>query len=287
MPSVDVGTATLFYEERGSGAPLVLVHGIPTDYRAWASQTAPLSKDNRVIAVSRRYATPNSRQGDLSDSTVGNNALDLKNFIERLGVAPVHLVGHSYGGFISAVLTADHPDLVRSLILVEPAVSTLLVANQKSAAAVLSLLLRSPSVAMSARKFQSGSLKPSLRALQRGDMRRAVELNVDGVQDAPGSFAKLPEDVRTMMLENARTIGELDTEFPRFTAEEARRISCRTLVLNGELSPLWLRKIGALVAKHVPNAEALKVPAAHHFPHVENPDAFNELVLAFLGKVGR
>jgi pimeloyl-ACP methyl ester carboxylesterase len=246
----------------------------------------PFSRKHRTVALSRRYASPNTRQGNLADSTVGNNAADLKGFIEGLGMGVVDLVGHSYGGFVTAFLAADHPDLVRSLVLVEPAVSTLLVANQKSAAQLVTLLLKSPSVALAARRFQGRSLVPSLKALEAGDLKKAVELNVDGVQDQPGAYAKMPEETRKMMLDNARTIAELKTEFPRFTAKEARKISARTLILNGQSSSLWLRKIGELLAGEVPKAEAVRVPRARHFPHMENPEFFNEKVLTFLEGAG-
>lgn len=282
MPSTDASGVSLYYEERGAGQPVVFVHGIPTDYRAWSAQMEPFSRTHRTVALSRRYASPNPRQGDLADSTVGNNAADLKGFIERLGMGPVDLVGHSYGGFVTAYLAADHPDLVRSLVLVEPAISTLLVANQKSATQLLTLLFKSPSVALAARRFQGRSLVPSLKALEAGDLEKAVELNVDGVQDWPGAYTKMPEETRRMMLDNARTIAELKTEFPRFTAEEARKISARTLILNGESSSLWLRKIGELLAGAVPKAKAVRVPRARHFPHMENPEFFNEKVLTFL-----
>jgi non-heme chloroperoxidase len=282
LPSIDVGGVSLYYEERGAGRPVVFVHGIPTDYRAWSAQMEPFSKAHRAIALSRRYATPNQRKGDLADSTVGNNAADLKVFIEKLGIGPVDLVGHSYGGFAAAYLAADHPDMVRSLVLVEPAVSTLLVANQKSSGQVLALLLRSPSVALAARRFQTRSLAPSLKALEAGELEKAVELNVDGVQDRPGAYAKMSEETRRMMLDNARTVAELKTDFPKFTAEEARRISARTLIVNGESSSLWLRRIGELLAKTVPRAEAVEVSGARHFPHIENPEFFNERVQTFL-----
>src|SRR5271169_686909 len=196
MPTMDVNGVSLYFEESGTGQPMVFSHGIPTDYRAWASQLAHFSKDRRVVSYSRRYAHPNKREGDVSDSTVGNNAADLKSFLEKLGAGPVHLVGHSYGGFVAAFLAADHPDLVRSLVLVEPAISTLLVEDESSKGQMLSLLLRSPSVALSARRFQSRSLYPSLRALDAGETAKAVELNVDGVQDHPGAFAAMPEDQR-------------------------------------------------------------------------------------------
>jgi len=282
MPSVKVGDVGLYYEESGSGEPLLLVHGIPTDYRAWAFQTGALSANHRVVAVSRRYAAPNVREGDLLDSTVDNNAADLLGLIGELSLGPVHLVGHSYGGFISALIAKEHPDAVRSLVLVEPAVSTMLVSDQGSQSAVLGLLLRSPSVALSARRFQAGSLGPSLKALDGGETGRAVELNVDGIQEERGAFGRMPEEVRKMMLDNGRTIGELRTRFPSFTASEAGKIACRTLIVSGESSPLWLRRIATLLCRSMPNARLETVSGARHFPHLENPQEFNRKVLQFI-----
>jgi pimeloyl-ACP methyl ester carboxylesterase len=282
MPTVDVDGVSLYYDEAGSGRPIVFVHGIPTDYRAWTAQRDVFSKSHRMLALSRRYASPNVREGDVSDSTIQNNAADVKGFIEKVAGGPVDLVGHSYGGFVSAYLAADHPDLVRSLILVEPAVGTLLVADQTSGSQLLGLLLRSPSVALSGRRFQSGSLKPSLKALDSGDQTRAVELNVDGVEDSRGAFAKLPEETKRMMLDNARTVAEQKTVFPRFTAAEAGRISRPTLIVNGEGSALWLRRIGELLDRAIPSARRVMISGARHFPHMQNPGDFNGQVMSFL-----
>ncbi len=282
MPTADVGGVSIYYEERGEGTPVVFVHGIPTDYRAWGAQRDAFSKGRRMIALSRRYAAPNKREGDVSDSTVENNAVDLKGFIDKIGGGKVDLVGHSYGGFISALVAAHHPDSVRSLVLAEPAISTMLVADQTSSAQALGLLFRSPSVALSGRKFQTQSLVPSLKALENGEKEKAVELNVDGVQDLKGAFRGLPEETRKMMLDNAKTVAELKTKFPAFTAKEAARISCPTLVLNGEQSALYLRRIGELVTKTVPGARRLMVPGSRHFPHMENPEFFNEKAMGFL-----
>lgn len=283
MPTADADGVSLYYEERGSGDPVVFVHGIPTDYRAWGAQVEPFSRSYRMIALSRRYAAPNMRQGDILDSTVQNNAADIAGFVQKLGIVPVHLVAHSYGGYAATYLAADHPDLLRSLVLVEPAVATMLVADPKSQAQVLSLLFRSPSVALAARRFQSGSLFPALRALEEGNMERAVELNVDGIQAMRGAYRGFPEEIRRMMLDNARTVGEQRTDFPRFTAAEAGKIKTPTLIINGESSALWLRRIGEMLVRSIPGARRETVGGARHFPHMENPGSFNKAVLGFVG----
>jgi non-heme chloroperoxidase len=283
MPNIDVDGVSLYYELEGSGEPVLFSHGIPTDYRAWSAQVGEFSKSFSAITYSRRYAAPNKREGDVSDSTVEANAADLKGLIERLGIAPVHLVGHSYGGFVAAYLSAENPGLVRSLVLVEPAIATLLVEDPNSSGQMFALLLGSPGVALSARRFQSGSLAPSLKALDSGQPKKAVQLNVDGVQNRVGAFAELPDSAKEMMLDNARTIAELRTRFPPFK-ERARKISCRTLVINGQQSAAWLQRIGELVARSVPHCEALAITGSRHFPHMENPPEFNSNALKFITK---
>jgi pimeloyl-ACP methyl ester carboxylesterase len=171
------------------------------------------------------------------------------------------------------------------LVLVEAAVSTMLVVDEKSPAQMLSLLFRSPSVALSARKFQSRALYPSLRALDEGLLDRATELMVDGIQDRTGAFSQLDEGIRRMMLENGRTIGELKTKFPRFTKAEASRIACKTLVVNGETSPKWLRRIGELLASSIGRSEYARILGSAHFPHVERPAEFNGKLQKFLSAV--
>jgi pimeloyl-ACP methyl ester carboxylesterase len=138
-------------------------------------------------------------------------------------------------------------------------------------------------VALSARRFKNSSLGPSLAALGAGKTAKAVELNVDGIQDLPGFFGAMPETPRKMMLDNAKTIAELRTKLPQFK-DKAPKIRARTLVVNGASSALWLRKIGELTASAIPKSESVKIPGARHFPHMENPSEFNKWVATFLAE---
>lgn len=284
LQSVDVGQVKLAYVEAGGGDPVVFVHGIPTDYRAWSCQMGPFSGKYHVIAYSRRLAQPNRNEMNYVKSTVANNSTGLVGLIEELGVSPVHLVGHSYGGFATAYCASTNPKLIRTLTLIELAVSTMLLKNRKSTSEFLGLLFSHPSVAISAAKFQRGSLDPSLKAFRKGDFDAALRFNLDGIMNQHGAFEHLSEPMRVMTKENERTVGELMAEVPAFGREEASKIFAPTLLIHGSESPKVLHAIVDRLARDIPQSEVSTVSGAAHFPHIEKPEKFNELVLNFLSK---
>jgi pimeloyl-ACP methyl ester carboxylesterase len=284
LRNADVGQVKLAYMEAGSGETVVFVHGIPTDYRAWSDQVEPFSVKYHVVAYSRRLAQPNQNPMDFQSSTVENNSADLAGLIDGMGISPVYLVGHSYGGFAAAFCASTRPELIRTLTLIEPAVSTMLLKNRKSAAEFLGLLFTHPSVAISAARFQRGSLDPSLKAFRRGDFDAALRFNLDGIMNRHGAFESLSEAARIMAKENEKTVGELMAEVPLFGREEASKISVPTLLIHGTESPEVLHAIVNRLGKAIPKSEIAIVSGAAHFPHFEKPQEFNELVLGFLSK---
>ena len=284
LRNADLGRVKLAYVEAGSGEPVVFVHGIPTDYRAWKSQIEPFSNRYQAIAYSRRLAQPNQNPMDYHSSTVENNSADLVELIKLLGLSPIHLVGHSYGGFATAYCASTHPELVRTLTLIEPAISTMLLKNRKSASEFLGLLFTHPSIALSAARFQRGSLDPCLKAFQQGDFDGALRFNLDGIMNRQGSFDTLPEDTRTMVKENEKTVGELMADVPLFGKAEASKISAPTLLVHGTDSPKVLHAIVDRLGKAILNSEIAVISGAAHFPHFEKPQEFNELLLGFLSK---
>jgi len=284
LNSLEVDGIRLAYAESGNGNPLVFVHGIPTDYRAWNAQLEPFSKKYRVITYSRRHAHPNSNESNILESTIQNNATDLEGLIQKLHVSPVHLVGHSYGGFIAAYLAAKTPDLIRKLVLIEPGITTMLVKDEKNRAQMLSFLFRSPSVALAAGRFTSKYYNPAREAYRRGDLDAGLKFFVDGIMNRDGALEQVPEDVRGMLKDNAKTLGELETPLPVFTRKDASRISAQTLLMKGVNSNRILPAVVTELSKSIPNNEVAAIPAASHFPHFENAHAFNDKVMEFLGR---
>ena len=110
MSNLIVNGVTLKYVEKGNGQPIVFVHGSASDYRTWKDQLDEFSADYKVIAYSRRYHWPNEPIPDDGDYSMLEHVDDLQALIRSLGIAPVHLVGHSYGAFVSLLLAVREPD---------------------------------------------------------------------------------------------------------------------------------------------------------------------------------
>src|SRR5438270_13763304 len=116
---IKVNGVELHLVTQGHGAPLVFVHGGLDDYRMWEGEIAPFARHYRVIAYSRRYNFPNHNSPFVRNYSAAIDAEDLAALIERLKLGPVHLVGHSYGGYAALFVATRHPELVRSLVLAE------------------------------------------------------------------------------------------------------------------------------------------------------------------------
>jgi len=91
------------------------------DYRTWDAQIDTFSKNYRIVTYSRRFNFPNQNTKEVKEFSAKTEAEDLASLITQLKLGPVHLVGHSFGGLISLFLVKQHPELVRTLTLSEPA----------------------------------------------------------------------------------------------------------------------------------------------------------------------
>jgi pimeloyl-ACP methyl ester carboxylesterase len=195
---------------------------------------------------------------------------------------PAHLIGHSYGAFVALYYAYNHPETVRSLVLVEPYVPSLIVEDPQNRREILALLLRKPSVALAARNFLNKSLNPALKYLDQGNEEKAVEVFLDGVQGKPNAISQLTDPIKSMMVNNAGTIKELTLKPPHFTNKEAKAISLPTLLISGENTTKALHAIAEEVSKNIPKIQVTKIPNSAHFPHFENPEATNAAITKFL-----
>jgi len=273
---------SLYYETRGSGRPVVFVHGTLCDYRSWSAQVEGLSSGYKTVAYSRRYAFPNAREGDATDSTVQNNAADLAALVKGLGLEGAHVVGHSYGGFISAYFATQYPELLRSLTLINAAVAPMLISSA-SPAAQLGLLLRSPGVALSARRLLAGTIE-TIKEVQGGDPQAANRVFLPALENGRRDLPPKPAGFAGVVAANARTLKETTTKFPALTRREAGGIRAPTLVVWGDLSAPWDAGISQVLSESIPGAESSVIRGAGHFCLNEKPAEVNERLGSFLAR---
>ena len=268
LKKVHVRGTDLAYVDQGRGEPVVLIHGWLNDYRTWSAQWPELSKHFRVIAYSRRYNYPNTPSGGGSDYSKATDAADLVALIQTLKLGPVHLVAHSAGSYVALLVTREHPELVRTLVLAEGGAPGLL-------------------DNMAETKSQPRNLvKDAGAAFQKGDVEGAARVVVEGVI-GPGTYQNMPQNRRDRLLQNLRL--ELKAQLaapretaPRLSCDDVHRINVPTLLVEGELTKQNNRLMVRELKRCLPNSEKEILPQATHALHLDNPSAFNAMILRFL-----
>jgi len=266
---ITVNDVSLTYVERGSGPLVILIHGSVSDYREWEKQLGPLAQHYRVVAYSRRFHWPNARPGkdaDASVASVDRQVDDLAALVKTLGSTPAHIIGHSFGGAVALNFALRYPALVRTLVLVEPAVSSVLGDKPENSEATK----------------EGQAIRAKMKeAFDSGDAQRIVRTYADHV--APGEFERATTEVREMLIANVHAF-QLDFTAPRavLSCDDARKVAVPVLVLSGDRSPLGLQRIAEATANCIPKARFTKIRGATHWVQHDHPEEFNAAVLGFL-----
>lgn len=271
--AIDVNGTRLAYRLSGdSGAPVVFVHGSLGDLRSWSGQEAQFARFFRVLVYSRRYHPPNPPVDDHQPYSAKEHSEDLAGLLLNLDIAPAHIVGSSYGAFTALQLVRDHPQLVRSLVLAEPP--------------VISLLTGSESGDSARRAFFTYGLDPARAAFTRGDSVAAIRDYVDAVSGR-GTFDRLPAATRADMLAHTfemrrEMLAERADYLPIVSCAELGRITTPVLLVRGERSPRLFQLISDELARCLQNDTTVVIPGVGHPPHAGNAAYYNQVVARFI-----
>jgi pimeloyl-ACP methyl ester carboxylesterase len=253
----------LFYEVRGHGHPLVLIHGGLMDRRMWDGQFELFAKKYRVI----RY---DIRGYEKSDKAVGkySHIDDLLGLLDFLGIGKACLLGLSLGGQIALDFALEHPDRVDALIL--------------AGGAVTGFPYKYPADFMA-------KYKAIFQAAKAGNLDKGVEKTLElpfFIPAKPGSA--LVNRMRLMLRENflAWTTSEGQAVWPEPPAyQRIQKISVPTLILLGDKDSPSILDCGADLAARIKGARKVIVRDAAHHVNMEQPAEFNRLVLDFLAEL--
>jgi len=258
---VTVPGGKLFYEERGSGPAVILIHGGMLDHRMWDPQVEALARGHRLI----RYDVAGHGRSPAPEGAWQDHE-HLGLLMEALKVERASLVGLSLGGRIAIDFAIARPAMVRSLVLVGPGMS---------------------GFPFTGRDFRA-HLGEGYRARRAGDAGRAADLFLrtwlagphrTPAQVDPAVWAKALE----MAVPNALTMTEGSGLEPPAVGRLGE-IKAPTLVLEGELDCEDIHLIARLVERRVPGTLRVVVPGVAHMPGLERPAEVNRLLVEFLEK---
>ena len=246
---------------------MVLIHGYGSNWHTWGRVVDKLSSDFHLFAVDLRAMGRSGRYG--ANSTRQTWADDIASALPFIANEPVYLAGHSLGGWVTAAVASQHPELVAKTILVEPY-----------------------SGAYSEVRKQARQRKPELRSLRAQQIRSAstpedlipaVSEQYEGAsEDSIRRIAEMWFQMDPILEEGPISRGE-DTE----TFDEMfSSIRCPTLMIVGAADK------GGILSDHeaqrvislIPNADLLSWPKVGHSPHIARNHDFIRAAKRFWAK---
>lgn len=254
--------AELYREERGSGLPLLLIHGNGANTLTWGRTFDDLAAEHRAISYDRRGfgRSPGPPARRLSDHVADAAAL-----LEELDAAPAAVLGWSAGGVVALGLAVERPDLVSALILEEAAYALLLHPTRGG----LRFTWR----------FDAARLRRDRRACAQAVFDYALDYRDGGSQ-----FDRFPAEWRATMFDSAAAIAaegaQLRKPWPPRKAVAA--ISCPVTIVTGCRAEPAFGAAARRLAKLLPSARYVAVPNAGHGVHFDQPERFRDEVLSDL-----
>ena len=266
MAFARVNGVRLYFEEHGSGEPMVLVHGSWGDHHNWDAVVPGLAKSFRVVTYDRRGHSQSERPA--TQGSIAEDAEDLAALIEHLEIAPARIVGNSGGAIVSLRLATMRPELFRALIVHEPPLFPLL-AGKPGGDAVLAEVGR--------------RIAAVVAKLEAGEDEAGARLFVETIAFGPGAWDQLPDETRKTFTFNAPTfLDEIrEKDGLMLDLDALRGFNAPALLSLGTTSAPFFPLVVDTVATALPHAARHTFTGAGHVPHITHPEQYVETVTRF------
>jgi len=258
----------LYYEETGSGTPVIFVHEYAGDHRAWETQMRHFGQRYRAITYAARGYPPSDVPEEVTKYSQARAADDIGSVLDHLKIDKAHVVGLSMGGFATLHFGFRHPGKARSLVVAgcgygaEPGKRE----QFQAEADTIAKFIDDNDISVFAEKYAYGPTRVQFE-------------NKD-----PRGFAEFKQQLAEHSKLGARNT-QLGVQRHRPSlydlVDDMKKLTVPTLVLTGDedwpcLQPALLMK------QNIPTAALSVMPNCGHAINIEDPDQFNRIVADFL-----
>jgi pimeloyl-ACP methyl ester carboxylesterase len=265
MDRAKVNGVELEYEVSGSGEPLLLISPVVADaFSSFMSQRR-LTDNFRLIRYHKRgWVGSTHTPGPVS---VADHARDAAALLERLGVDRAHVAGHSSGGAVALELARQRPELVRSLVLLEPALLWV-----PSAGAFFAKAGPAFELYRAGKKEEAvGAFLAVASGFEVTKARAVIDAS------APGSIRRAVDDADTFFGIELPALGEW-----KLTPEDAAKISQPALSLVGSNSDPVFVEGADFLRRTMPNLTEQKLEGIGHLLQIERVEPVVRAIADFL-----
>ena len=261
MPSID----GIYYEERGSGDPVLLVHGsIVADAMLPLANEPGLSEKYRLIRHHRRGLGKSARHD--GPWSIEQQAGDALAVLRAADVSRCHVVGYSYGAVTAIEIALQAPDVARSLVLLEPPLMT--AEQAATTSAELAPLLDAYESAGPA-----AAVDAFMSAIGGADWRNVADAAVPGASEVAEADAPAFFEVEFQAMSRWH-----------FEAAKGARITAPVLHVLGRESGELFERPRELLQSSVPHLETADLDGMNHLLVMKDPRSVARAVEDFLDR---
>lgn len=255
------------YTDRGSGRPVLLVHGALTDYRFWDPVAASLADSFRVITLSRRYHYPNPWRPDDPPSGFETTAADLAAVIRALQLEQPVVVGHSWASLAVLLLALREPGRLGAIVLVNP---------------VADSFIPEPAQRQAVSTGRAAGYRDALASFDPQAPLPALARLLPAWFGPGARLENLEPGARERLIANAHTLPSAAAAEPRIPPEALERLGLPVLLLGGETAPAEeVETVRGLLAA-LPTARRELVPGGGRILPRSHPGAVVSAIRVFM-----
>ncbi len=273
MPYAQSSGARLYFEETGSGHPIIFVHEFGSDHREWETQVRWFSRNYRCITFNARGYPPSDVPEQ--DSQYGQNHAtdDIAAVLKHLAIAKAHVVGLSMGAFATLHFGLRYPEMATALVVAgcgSGAPKSDRESFKRGCEATADRFISDGS----AKVAEATGLGPTRIQLKNKDPRGWDEFVRHLSEHSP--------------LGSALTLRNYQARRPSLydLTDKLAQMTTPTLLVAGDEDDPCL-DANVFLKRTIPSAGLLMVPRTGHAVNLEEPDAFNRAVQEFFAIVER